>query len=54
MLHPEEPGHGVPLIAFLSQFSYIIHYDVMGIKVSTKWRKYIETCMFLRLHVKKA
>ena len=36
-----------------------IRYDVMGggggggggIKASTKWRKYMETCMFLCLHV---
>ena len=29
-----------------------IHYDVMGVKVSSKWRKYMETRMFLYLHIK--
>ena len=29
-----------------------IRYYVMGVKVSSKWRKYMETRMFLCLHVK--
>ena len=24
----------------------LFHYDVMGEKVGTKWRKYMKTCMF--------
>ena len=29
----------------------LYHYDVMGVNVGTKWKIYMETCMFLCFHV---
>ena len=34
-----------------TKISYLFHYDVMGGKVGTKWRKYIKTFVYSCFHV---
>ena len=37
---------GVDATAGSTEVSILFHYDVIGGKVGTKWRKYLKTCMF--------
>ena len=40
------------MVTLYCQWTFI-RYDVMGVKVGTKWKIYMETCMFLCFHVYK-